>query len=235
MEASVISVGTGSKEGVIVAPPGVVPLPVVPGSVSRPPMVPATEAEKSTRSRSSALVGGAALTRLLKLCIGAVVLLASAYLFTKQALPVLIELAKPGAVKVEAKDAAVGVQMIRQTRDVVAKHDAHVDQVNAIVDGLAGPDPVKPAAPAEPVPAAPPPPKEPEVKINLKAANRFLSELPVNGVMGGASPRIVVNGLLINVNDVVDWRLGLVFAGVDETTRMLLFRHKDGTIVQRRY
>jgi len=73
------------------------------------------------------------------------------------------------------------------------------------------------------------------VKINLKAANRFVGDLPVNGVMGGANPRIVVNGLLIQVDDVVDWRLGLVFAGVDETRRMLLFRHKDGTIVQRRY
>lgn len=146
------------------------------------------------------------------------------------------ELSNPGqpASKSEEKPAPSSVQIIRQTREVVAKGDSNVAYLNAIIEGKDAPEVA--AKPAEALPPPPPPrPPEPEVKINLKAANRFVDELMVSGVIGGVNPKIIVNGLLVKVDDVVDPRLGLIFAGVDEMNRVILFRHKDGTLVRRKY
>lgn len=212
-----------------------------PAPGTRAPFAPAPTTEPSVEvsgprfSRSS---DGRGLVRLAKLSIALAIFLTASFFFMRNVFPVMLELAKPGSQQSEAAEKSAGVQMIRQTRDVVAQSDVNVARINAIIDGTELPEDAPKRTPQLAPPALPEPvakPAAPEVKINLKAANRWVDDLPVNGVIGGANPKIVVNGLLINVDDVVDWRLGLVFAGVDESARVILFRHKDGTLLRRRY
>lgn len=220
-----------------IPPPGVVTAVPPPRPDTLPPSGPsprvAPEADAGA-VRSSRSFTGPGFVRLAKFSIAAIVVLVGGLVFMQQAFPVLKELVKPERhpPAAAAAEASAGVQMVRQTRAVVEKNNNNAAYLNAIIENKESAPVAKAAPPTAPLAAKP---KAPEVRANLKAANRFIEELPINGVTGGDTPRILVNGLLVNVDDVVDWRLGLVFAGLDENARMILFRHKDGALLRRKY
>lgn len=89
---------------------------------------------------------------MLKLMIPAAVLLVGGYFTMSSAVPVLKELAKPGATQAKAgEEQHAFVQALQKTREVVAKNDANV----AYLDSVIADDPTKPAAKtAQPTQAA---------------------------------------------------------------------------------
>lgn len=73
-----------------------------------------------------------------------------------------------------------------------------------------------------------------EASTTASAAFRtFVANLSVKGVVGGSSPKALINGRLIRVGDVVDSNLGITFAGVSDN--QLVFKDHSGATVMRRY
>lgn len=187
---------------------------------------------------SSASLSPQTLVKFLKLCITATIILGGSYFAIKQAYPVLMELTQPGGSKLKGKDAPVGVQIIQQTRSVVALNDSNVARLNSIInDEFAVEKVALPALPAsalgtrpKPVPAP-----EPVVKIDFKAINTSIDNLHIHGVVSGKEPRIIVGGLLVGIGSVVEPKFGLKFIGVDEDQHIVFLASEDGKIYRKHY
>lgn len=83
-----------------------------------------------------------------------------------------------------------------------------------------------------PTPAVP---EAPKPVINLRPFQDAVAELKIGGVMGGSSPRILIDGLLVRVGDVADSRHKLVFTGVDAVNHVIFFTNETTHEIFRRY
>lgn len=173
--------------------------------------------------------------RFFKICISLTILLFGAYFTIRNVYPVLRELAKPGSTNAaKGADAPLGVKVLQQTRSVVAKNDANVANLNAIINGEFPQDNVPlPTLPAPPV--APKPAAKPEARLNLDAMTNAIDALKINGVVGGKKPRIIVDGVLLGIGSVVDHSLGLKFVGLDESKHVIYLANNQETIFPRSY
>ena len=57
-------------------------------------------------------------------------------------------------------------------------------------------------------------------------AGDAVDQLRIDGVVGGSSPRIMVNGLLVHIGGIADYRHQLRFTAVDTVKHIVFF--KDG-------
>jgi hypothetical protein len=178
--------------------------------------------------------------RLFKLGITAVIVLGGSYFTIKQAYPVLMELAHPGSTNaISAKDAPLGLKVIKQTRSVIAKNNANVDHLNQIINDEYQVAPVTlPALPAAPQKLKTPPKAEiapPVAVIDLKALKNSVNDLTINGVVTGKDPRIIVDGLMVGVGSVVEPKTGLKFVGLDEEKRTVFLAGDNNAIFRKKY
>jgi len=79
------------------------------------------------------------------------------------------------------------------------------------------------------------PSSSPNVVRNLKPFNDAIADLKIDGVVGGRAPRIIIDGLLVKIGDVADFRNKLVFTGVDPVKHLIFFTNKDNVIFERHY
>lgn len=197
-------------------PPPFVSSPVVPVVAGSSPPLPAS-----------------ALTRFFKVCIAATIVLAGCYFGTKSAYPFLKELAHPGSIT-PSRDAPASVQLLQQTRGVVAKNNANVDNLNALIEESVGGNyaasntlamPTLPPPPPQPKPIPP----QPQVRLE-RLTGIVLDELHVSSVLGGRNPQITINGLIIGLGDIADAKRRLRFVSLDETRRVIVLGNGQDTI-----
>jgi hypothetical protein len=166
--------------------------------------------------------------------------LAGTYFGVKSAYPFLQELATPGSVNVaDSKDVPASVKILQQTRAVVAKNNANVDHLHAIIEeplagtlreplAAAGPNAlVLPSLP--PQPALPPPKPKPQIRLE-RLTGLIIDELHISGVIGGKKPRIMVDGVMVGIGGVVDAKRRLRFVSIDESRRVIVFGNGQETI-----
>lgn len=64
---------------------------------------------------------------------------------------------------------------------------------------------------------------------------RFVEEAKVSGVSAGNPPRALINGRLVRGGALVEPKLGIVFLGIDNGRRTLIFRSATGDVVRLEY
>ena len=178
-----------------------------------------------------------------KTAIWAVLLGAAYYGLRTWLIPLVEELRHPGQTDaLHDKSASAAVRAIQQTRQVVAKNDARVAVVNAIVDSIDStkPDPVPPtAAPKEasaPIASANPP-----GAISVRPAvdpgvfQTAVDRLKIAGVFSGAEPRINIDGQMFKYGDIVDRSVGLRLIGIDPVGHVILFSNMDNVTFKKNY
>jgi hypothetical protein len=174
-----------------------------------------------------------AFARFFKLSITAAILLTGAYFAVKSAYPFVMELARPGSTA-HSKDAPASVKILQQTRGVVAKNNANVDNLNALIEESVGGDYA--ASNTLAMPALPPPPSQPKPKpqqpqVRLERLTGIvLDELHVSSVLGGRNPQITINGLIVGLGDIADAKRRLRFVSLDETRRIIVLGNGEETI-----
>jgi len=227
----------GTPASVNPAPPASWLLPALPTpspettpTTATTPAVSPAPAPTPPPSRSSPPISGPTFVRFFKLCISATILLAGSYFAVKSAYPFLKELSQPGSVKLaNAKDAPTSVKILQQTREVVAKNNANVDHLNAIIN-----DPLGASVDSVPKPAplpAPPAASKPKPQVRLEPLTGLvLEDLHISGVHGGRNPRIMIDGLLISIGGVVDAKRRLRFVSIDEARRVIVLGNGEQTI-----
>ncbi|MDF3056940.1 MAG: hypothetical protein K0R17_1155 [Rariglobus sp.] len=197
-----------------------------------PPFVAPAVVPAPAPARPSQPLSVPTFVRFFKVCIAAVIVLACAYFSVKSAYPFLMEMARPGSMKaVPSKDVPTSVKILQQTRDVVAKSNANVDHLNAIIGeplGAALPD-APPLAPLPPPPALPAPKPKPQVRLE-RLTGLVIDELHISGVLGGKNPRIMVDGVMIYIGGTVDMKRRLRFIAIDETRRVIVLGNGFETI-----
>ena len=168
--------------------------------------------------------------------IAALVLLV-AFAAVKFLYPILVEMRKgKGAGPVPDARAPTAVRAIQATRQVVAKSDANVAYLNEVVAVIeAQPVEAKPVEvprPALPVPGGVLPPSP---GSDLRRFQEAVDLLKVEGVVGGATPRALIDGRFVKRGEIIHRALGLRFSGVDAEAHMLLFTNADNVTFRKRY
>lgn len=218
---------------------------------STAPFAPPPPVYQPTSAGSSAPMSVPTFARFFKVCISAVILMVAGYFTVKSAYPFLKELAEPGSISAGDPNAApVTVKMLQQARAVVAKNNANVDHLNNVIGEPSMGDeagrslrplaatvgPVGPNAadfpPLPPPPVVPPPRPKPQIRLE-PLAGVVLEDLHVTGVIGGADPRIIIDGVLLNVGDMVDHGRRLRFESIDESRRIIVLGNGQSTIEKR--
>lgn len=101
--------------------------------------------------------------------------------------------------------------------------------------------PAAPANTANPVPQPaptsvnPPPPPPPPPPAPTPQFCAFVNHLKVNGVRTGPPARLFVDGLACRPGDTIDRSLGVVFVGVDDATKEIIFKDATGAEFRRRF
>lgn len=168
-------------------------------------------------------------------------LLAGIYFLGKLVvLPFYEEMRNPKKDGTVDRQAPTAVQILQQTRKVVAENNAKVAKVDDILNDLGHPvvatppagssPPTIAVAPAARAPAAPVTNEQIQVQIQ-----RVLDAMKILGVSGGPDPRAVVEGRLVKFGDIVEYRLGLRFVEVDEELHEVRFIDPQGTLYTRKY
>lgn len=62
----------------------------------------------------------------------------------------------------------------------------------------------------------------------------WVNGLKINGVRGGAVPRVLIGGASYNQGDVVNAEMGVIFDSYDAQRHILRFRDRAGMVVERR-
>jgi hypothetical protein len=98
--------------------------------------------------------------------------------------------------------------------------------------------PVPPDSTLVPSPGGPGAPKSamsPAISGRNSRVYIFIEKLKVGGIRMGPPPRLFIEGLTYKPGDVIDQRLGIIFVGVNVSTRELVFKDRTGIVVRRRY
>jgi len=207
----------------------------------RPPAPADPVGEAGARPAQSSGAGTAVLrtfARTFKVFIGSAFLLGGLFYVTKFiALPFYQEMKDPKKDGVDRK-APAAVQVLQQTRKVVAESHDRLAKLNDIVDGT--PDVASRPA-ATPPPGAPklsavrPPSTKAEKDDVLFQTQLALDAMKITGVTGGSAPRAVIDGRMVKFGDIVDYRLGLRFVEVNEEDHEVRFIDAEGTKYRRTY
>lgn len=145
---------------------------------------------------------------------------------------------KPGSLVVESPQSTAGKLVAKAEAAVAAHNNAHTEATTEVLGDPAAPS-IEAAAPAieiAPAVVAPPavpvvvPPPEPS-----PAFRAYVVNLKVSGVFQGESARAMFNGKLYRLGEVVDSKLGIVFARIDPETKHLIFEDSKGAVMMRRY
>ncbi|HZP58780.1 MAG TPA: hypothetical protein VFB27_00545 [Opitutaceae bacterium] len=162
--------------------------------------------------------------------------------------------AAPAPAVTASEPVSLPGQMIDKAKKAV---DAHTQSEVAPVNEVVSEE--KPAAPAPsvsvnarptetPPPAAapvepPPAPSAPQtVRIDLNPADAaspefkaFISNLRVSGVFQGEHPRVLIGSRTYEVGETVNDDLGVVFAGIDSSRELALFKDRSGVTLVKKY
>lgn len=109
--------------------------------------------------------------------------------------------------------------------------------------------PVAPAAPKPPVPAPvvdpvpvavvkPVVPAPPPVPVVVAPGIDFLTwvdTVKISGVVNGATPRAIINGLLVRPGDTIDSARGIVIDHLDAERKQVYFRDRSGAVTSKSY
>lgn len=98
-------------------------------------------------------------------------------------------------------------------------------------------------APLPPPPQPPPPlsdkPKtaaaKPVPAVASVAFRAWVQSVRITGVVGGESPRAIINGRLVRPGDIVDASAGVVFDALDMDEKQLVFRDQTGITLNKGY
>ncbi len=177
--------------------------------------------------------------RFFKVFMGAGLLLGGLFYLTKFILlPFYQEMKDPKKDGVDRK-APAAVQVLQQTRKVVAENNARMDKLNDIVDGMnSGEKPATNAPPPGGIPqiTAVRPARSKAAKDDLLFQIQLaLDAMKITGVTGGSDPRAVIDGRMVKFGDIVDYRLGLRFVEVNEEDHEVRFIDAEGTKYRRTY
>lgn len=71
-----------------------------------------------------------------------------------------------------------------------------------------------------------------EPSVNFR---RWVAELEVKGLRRGELNRVFINDLAIDIGDIVNHRLGIIFAGLGEADTVLVFKDATGALVTKSY
>jgi hypothetical protein len=176
---------------------------------------------------------------LLKVFITTIILMGSAYFTIRTAYPFLKEIAAPSIPSGPTdQNAATGVKVLQQTRIVIAKNNANDDHLNTLIDDPLGLHATAPlAAQIKPAPLSPQPvaaKPNPQIEVRLEPLSGLvLDDLHISSVVGGRSPRIMINRVLVGIGGVVDVKRSLRFVSIDETKRVVVFGNGQETIEKR--
>ena len=69
----------------------------------------------------------------------------------------------------------------------------------------------------------------------MTALRAWINEARVTGVVGGASPRAIINNKVVRPGDMIDATQGIIFDGVDVERKRLIFRTLDGLFGEKDY
>lgn len=158
---------------------------------------------------------------------------------------------------VVASPQSLAGKMVGKARDTVAvrEHSGQVAGVDEVLSATPTADAASSAArrakPARTVPAetsvsatspaadAPvevaAPPEKPAPPPASLAFRTYVGNMRVNGVFQGEPGRALLNGRMVGVGEMADSQLGIRFAQIDSTKKVLTFEDKAGSVVQRRY
>jgi hypothetical protein len=95
--------------------------------------------------------------------------------------------------------------------------------------------------PPAPRPFDPPPsvaaeaPPVPTTPVPSIAFRSWVSDVRVSGVRSGQSTLAIINGRVARLGDMVDAAEGVVFEGVDDTRKVLIFRGRNGATLDKNY
>lgn len=212
---------------------------------SAPPPVEATEGAGASgglavQSPGTSVAVVRTFARFLKVSIGGIFLLGAGFYVTKFILlPFYQEMKDPKKDGVDRK-APAAVQVLQQTRKVVAENNARMAKLNDIIDGaqsseVAARPATTPPGEAAKVTAVLPPRSKAAESDRLFQIQLALDAMKITGVTGGADPRAVIDGRMVKFGDVVDYRLGLRFVEVHEEEHEVRFIDPEGTIYRRTY
>jgi hypothetical protein len=115
------------------------------------------------------------------------------------------------------------------------------------VPGPVAPKVVPPPVPIEPLPPPPAPfqavpgpeaaatPAKPLKPVVTPVFRAWVSDVRVSGVRSGSSTLAIINGRIARPGDIVDAAEGIVFDGVDDKRKALIFRSRNGALLEKTY
>ena len=138
----------------------------------------------------------------------------------------------PVAQQLPAAPASQAGRLIQAARNATTPAQTELDEV--LSAGDAPPPTALPAATASehelPMPVLPS--NVPEITPAFLA---FANSLRINGVFQGAPARAHINGRTVRSGAILDGVLGVVFAGIDVTTREVILQDPSGAVIRKKY
>ncbi len=125
-------------------------------------------------------------------------------------------------------------RLIQAARHAAAPAQAELDDVLSAGDTTAAtaPPPAAAAAPEEQLSTPVLPGRTPAINPAFVA---FADALRINGVFQGTPARAHINGRTVRSGAILDGVLGVVFTGIDVTTREILLQDPSGAIIRKKY
>lgn len=154
--------------------------------------------------------------------------------------PLISELqaSKQGGDVVVDKNASAPEQVLQQTRQVVAKNNAKVDRLKAIVEDQPAVKQAKAVATAkaEKTPEVKAAPPAVVVATLLEQQLEALAGYQITGARHafGEEARILLDGRMVKFGEIIDPKLGLRFMGLDVTQEFALFTTGSNEVLSKR-
>ncbi len=126
-------------------------------------------------------------------------------------------------------------RLIQAARKVTTPNQ---DELNEVLHAGASPSSPRPADTSATTARPPEPPvamKSSGIRDASPAFLGFADAIRINGVFQGNPARAHINGRTVRVGGILDAALGVVFAGIDVTTREVILQDPSGAVVRRKY
>lgn len=131
------------------------------------------------------------------------------------------------AEKIRQAVAKAEDQQLGPIKEVINSESTPAAQQPAPASTQAVPSVETPVATTPPLPPPPPPPSA--------AFKSWVINLKIRGVRGGDAQRVFIDRTSYAPGDLVNPQLGIMFAGYNEETRMIIFQDKTGATFERRH
>jgi hypothetical protein len=153
--------------------------------------------------------------------------------------------AQPDAQQIDRAKAAIDAHAqtaVEPVNEVLNEQTPAAPAPTPVVSAPPAPAPAPAAPPAAAPPAAAPAPAAQTVRVDQEpppaaspAFKAFISNLVVNGVFLGDTPRVLINNTTYEVGDVINSDLGVVFTGIDPDRKEVLFKDSTGVTLVKKY